>query len=268
MYDDCTYVTIAAYYIYLICDACKPIQSYYRAVGSTPHIIPLHTAYRVRTPAHRVRWPPQHARVQVHSEGVLPAQSARRVATPMSWFTAAAAVALTVAAVAGVVRRADDGAADASAAAYTLNGQNVEWPCASTKNVYADTGRYVAKNVIGTRVQVWGDRAFVLTPRFRPGVPFTVSAVRLDCADRCWPALAPYPCWSQHDESDPNAVQNAVDMYLDPTGVLWVLDSGLVNTMEQPVRRTQPRIFAVDVKTDKVRRVTAICASDTLLLYI
>lgn len=142
--------------------------------------------------------------------------------------------------------------ANAESASYTLNGQNVEWPCTSTKNVYTDTGRYVAKNMISTRAQVWDDRAFVLTPRFRSGVPFTVSMVRLDCRDRCWPVLSPYPCWAMHEDGDPNAIQNAVDIYLDPTGILWVLDTGLVNTMEQPVRRTQPRIFAIDVKINKV----------------
>lgn len=183
----------------------------------------------------------------------------------MSGLTAAAAltVAAAMAVVTGGARRTDHDLHDvrghASAAAYTLNGHNVERPRTSAADEdTADTGRYVAqhKNVIGTRVQVWRDRAFVLTPRFRPGVPFTVSAVRLDCApdSRCWPVLAPYPDWSRHDEADPNAVQNAVDMHLDPTGVLWVLDSGLVDTMEQPVRRTQPSVFAVDVKTDKVRR--------------
>lgn len=167
---------------------------------------------------------------------------------------AAAAVLRPARAAATPYDNRDDGGG-AALAAYSLNGQNVEWPCSSTKNVYANTGRYVAKNVIATRVQVWRDRAFVLTPRFRSGVPFTVSAVRLDCRDRCWPVMSPYPCWSMHDESDASAVQNAVDMYLDPTGVLWILDTGVVNTVEQPVRRARPRVFAVDVKTNEVRKV-------------
>lgn len=165
--------------------------------------------------------------------------------------TVAAAAAAAAAATAGDGRPSPR-SPHAALAAYTLNGQNVEWPCASTRRAYADAGRYAARNVIGTRAQVWADRAFVLTPRLRPGVPFTVSAVRLDCGGRCWPALAPYPCWALHDEGDPAAVQNAVDMYLDAAGVLWLLDTGLVNTAEQPVRRSPPRVFAVDVKTDQV----------------
>ncbi|XP_025201891.1 protein yellow-like [Melanaphis sacchari] len=179
-----------------------------------------------------------------------------------------AAAALLVVAVFGAVAGSD---APAFVAAYSLSGQNVEWPCTSTKSVYADTGRYVAKNVIATRVQVWGDRAFVLTPRFRSGVPFTVSAVRLECEHRCWPVLSAYPCWALHDEGDPNAIQNAVDIYLDPTGLLWVLDSGLVNTVEQPVRRTKPRIFAIDVKTDKVVKqfdLSGLVCSASRLNYI
>lgn len=160
---------------------------------------------------------------------------------------------MTAAAVMIAVRARQDAATVVPAsAAYTLNGQNLEWPSASTKTAFADAGRYVAKNIIATRVQVWAGRAFVLTSRFRSGVPFTVSAVRLDCRDRCWPVLSPYPCWSLHEDGDPNAVQNAVDMYLDPEGILWLLDSGLVNTVERLVRRAQPKILAVDVKTDKV----------------
>ncbi|XP_022176585.1 protein yellow-like [Myzus persicae] len=189
----------------------------------------------------------------------------------MSGFRAAALMMAAVAAVYGGDHRVAGSDSPADVAAYTLSGQNIEWPCASTKSVYADTGRYVAKNVIVTRAQVWGDRAFVLTPRFRSGVPFTVSTVRLECEHRCWPVLVPYPCWSLHDEGDPNAIQNAVDVYLDATGVLWVLDSGLVNTMEQPVRRTQPRIFAIDVKTDKVVKqidLSGLVCSASRLNYI
>lgn len=174
---------------------------------------------------------------------------ARRAATT----TAAALLAATLVLLAGQTAAAQTDCR-ADAAVYSLSGQNVEWPCAATKNVYTGTGRYVPKNVIATRAQVWQDRAFVLTPRFRPGVPFTLSTVDLDCRNRCWPILVPYPCWALHDEGDPNAIQNAVDLYLDPLGILWVLDTGVVNTMEQPVRRSPPRIVAIDVKCNKVSR--------------
>lgn len=179
--------------------------------------------------------------------------AATNIVDAMTGILAAVALTTAVAAIVGGGQRTPS-RGDALAA-YSLNGQNVEWPCASAKNACAaDTGRHVAKNVIATRVQVWDDRAFVLTPRFRPGVPFTLSAVLLDCRDRCWPVLSAYPHWSLHDEGNTTAIRNAVDMYMDTTGVLWVLDTGLVNTMERPVRRARPRVIAIDVKTNTVSK--------------
>lgn len=194
----------------------------------------------------------------------------------MSGFSAAALVAVAAVVVAAKSSYPGNNKGPVAVpAAYSINGQNVEFPCTSTKNVYTDTGRYVPRNVIATRFQVWDDRAFVLTPRFRSGVPFTLSTIRLDCRNRCWPVLSPYPCWAQNQEGDTDAIQNAVDIYLDPTGMLWILDTGVVNTVEQPVRRTQPRIFAVDIKTNQVSgfgmvwysRKTPVQKSGALILY-
>lgn len=165
----------------------------------------------------------------------------------MSGFSAT--VALTVATVVIVGGGSQRAQFCGDTSTYSLNGQNVEWP-------RTNTGRYVAKNIMATRVQVWSDRAFVLIPRFRTGVPFTVSTVRLDCQDRCWPILSPYPFWSLHDESDSTAIQNPVDMYLDPMGIIWVLDIGQVNTtVQQPVHRIQPKIIAINVQTNKVSKL-------------
>lgn len=34
--------------------------------------------------------------------------------------------------------------------------------------------------------------------------------------------------------------------------ILWVLDSGIVNTFDQPIRRCKPKVVAIDTKTNKV----------------
>lgn len=115
---------------------------------------------------------------------------------------------------------------------------------------YALSGRYAANNALATRAQVWGGRAFVLTPRFRPDAPFTLSAVRLS-GGRPAPVMSPYPARSLHDGTDPDGIRNAVDLHLDRTGVLWVLDAGAAEP--SPGRRTPPRVFAIDVNnTDEV----------------
>lgn len=119
---------------------------------------------------------------------------------------------------------------------------------------YALSGRrHGADNALATRAQVWGGRAFVVTPRFRPDVPFTLSAVRLS-GHPAAAVMSPYPArTSLHDGTDPDGIRNAVDLYLDRTGVLWVLDAGATTAEPSPVRRTPPRVFAIDVNnTDEV----------------
>lgn len=43
-----------------------------------------------------------------------------------------------------------------------------------------------------------------------------------------------------------------VDISLDPHGILWVLDTGIVNNLEQPIRRCAPKIVAINTLTNRV----------------
>ncbi|KZC08252.1 PREDICTED: major royal jelly protein 1 [Dufourea novaeangliae] len=136
----------------------------------------------------------------------------------------------------------------------TLSGRSLEWPCQSTKNIYETSGRYITKNVIATRMQVYKDQAILAMPRYKPGVPFTLGVVSLKSTD-CSPKVAPFPCWAIQEEGNCQALQSVVDIVLDMQDVLWVLDVGIVNTLEQPVRRCPPKVVGIDVKSGKVVKV-------------
>lgn len=97
---------------------------------------------------------------------------------------------------------------------YRLGGNNLEWPCHSTKNIYSTTGRYIPKNVIATRAQIYRDEAFVALPRYRSGVPFTLGRVSLQ-KGACYSAIAPYPCWALQEEGNCQALQSVVDLFID-----------------------------------------------------
>ncbi|XP_046991538.1 major royal jelly protein 1 [Schistocerca americana] len=137
---------------------------------------------------------------------------------------------------------------------FTLNGANLAWPCTSTRNIYASSGRYVSRNIIATRVQIFKDEAIVATPRYKPGVPFTLGKLSLKSKDH-QAVLSPFPCWSLQEEGNCQALQSVVDLFLDPQDILWVLDVGIVNTLDQPIRRCPPKIVAINVKTGKVVKV-------------
>lgn len=97
---------------------------------------------------------------------------------------------------------------------YRLGGNNLEWPCQSTKNIYTTTGRYIPKNVIATRTQIHKDEAFIALPRYKPGVPFTLGRISLQ-KGACQTAIAPYPCWALQEEGNCQALQSVVDLFID-----------------------------------------------------
>lgn len=134
---------------------------------------------------------------------------------------------------------------------FQLSGSQLEWPCQSTKNIYVQSGRFVPKNVIATRAQIFRDEAFVTLPRLKSGVPFTLGKVSMK-KGQCVTSIVPFPCWSLQEEGNCDALQSVVDIFLDGNDLLWALDTGIVNTMEQPVRRCGPKVVAINVKTGKV----------------
>lgn len=97
---------------------------------------------------------------------------------------------------------------------FRLGGNNLDWPSYATQNIYSTSGRYVPKNVIATRSQIYRDSAFVAIPRYRSGVPFTLGRVDLR-KGKCSVPIAPYPCWASQEEGNCQALQNVIDIFLD-----------------------------------------------------
>lgn len=89
--------------------------------------------------------------------------------------------------------------------------------------------------------------------RFKPGVPATLARVSLKDKN-CQANLLAFPCWSLQEEGKCSALQNVVDIFLDPQDILWVLDTGVINSLEQPERKCPPKVVALNIKTGKVRQ--------------
>ncbi|KAE8737024.1 hypothetical protein FOCC_FOCC017518 [Frankliniella occidentalis] len=151
-----------------------------------------------------------------------------------------------------------------------INGNNIVFPCASTEKIYKKSGLYVPKNMIATRVQISGSDVFVATPRFREGVPFTLS--HLNLKDKaCAPTLSPWPCWSLQEEGNCDALQNVVDLFIDVNDILWVLDVGITNTLDNPTRRCAPKVVGFNIKTGKLVKsidLSGLVCSSSRLQYL
>lgn len=133
-------------------------------------------------------------------------------------------------------------------------GASFKWPCPSTKALYKSSGKYISKNIIATRAQIARDSVFLALPRYKSGSPATLVQTNItnEC---CHTTLVPFPCWSMQEEGNCQALQSVVDIFLDNNDVLWVLDVGVTNTLESPVRRCPPKVMAFNVKTGKVLKM-------------
>lgn len=136
-------------------------------------------------------------------------------------------------------------------------GGSFDWPCPSTKSLYKSSGKYISKNVIATRAQIYRDDVFVALPRYKAGVPATLAKTTMK-KGACHTTLTPFPCWSMQEEGNCQALQSVVDLVIDNNDILWVLDVGVVNTLETPVRKCPPKVVAFSAKTGKVLKVLSL----------
>lgn len=153
---------------------------------------------------------------------------------------------------------------------HYLLGTSMVWP-----------ERYEPRSVIHSRFQMSrGGRVMLSSPRFRPGVPFTLGMFEATaaCRTNVEPDVRPFPpqqCAhrTRDTNTDPQPLVNVVDVFLDKHEILWALDVGTINTMTQPERVAPPKIVRVeidddvDVSTDYRKRNTIAINSVYLLCY-
>lgn len=149
-------------------------------------------------------------------------------------------------------------------------GGNFEWTNDATKSIYQSSGRFIPKNVIATRAQIFRDDAFVVLPRYKSGVPATLAKMSLK--QRGYEAvLTPFPCWAQQEEGNCDALQSVVDIFIDSNDLLWILDVGVVNSLDSPIRRCPPKVLAINLKTGKLVKtldLSGLVAQASRLQYI
>ena len=131
-------------------------------------------------------------------------------------------------------------------------GADFTFPCPTTRALFKSSGKYVYKANIATRGQLYRDTLFFALPRFKTGVPATLVKTKLR-KGACSTTFEPFPCWSMQEEGKCSALQSVVDTVLDANDILWVLDTGIVNTMEnQPIQKCPPKVMAFNTRTGKL----------------
>ncbi|KAH8241132.1 hypothetical protein KR026_012633 [Drosophila bipectinata] len=118
-----------------------------------------------------------------------------------------------------------------------------------------ERGDFKPANVIPFGIEVTGHRLFITTPRWRTGVPATLSYLDLNDTTTDKPALKPFPSWQAHSlqETDPELV-SPFRVRADRCGRLWVLDSRISGVLEQTKVYGAPQLLVYDLHNDDLLR--------------
>ncbi|GBP62861.1 Protein yellow [Eumeta japonica] len=129
-----------------------------------------------------------------------------------------------------------------------------DFPSEEEHRAALESGAFIPLNVIPLGIERWKDRVFVSTPRWKSGVPATLSALALDgITTTSSPPLQPYPSWDWHNsDSNCSTFTSVFRMNIDHCGTMWVLDSGQVDAFETPRQLCPPSLTAIDLTTDTV----------------
>ncbi|KAJ0177196.1 hypothetical protein K1T71_007205 [Dendrolimus kikuchii] len=129
------------------------------------------------------------------------------------------------------------------------NGGPLHLQCEHGIDLWTRTGEYVKENVIAIKAVTFKDEIYLITPRMKHGV---LATVWLLVRTKRGVELEPYPELRSHKIADCSGIQNAVDVYLDHLGNLWILDSGIIDTLESPRCTCPPKVVVISLILDKL----------------
>ncbi|XP_077301270.1 dopaminechrome tautomerase-like [Arctopsyche grandis] len=123
----------------------------------------------------------------------------------------------------------------------------------------AHKGNFRPENTVLTGLDIGYDRLFVAAPRLRPGVPATMATISRNTPAGSSPVLEAFPDWSWHDagigQFNCSGLISVYRIRSDRCNRLWVLDSGVMDSIDNFMRVCPPKMIIFDMKTMQPLRV-------------
>uniref|UniRef100_A0A6M2DZL1 Protein yellow n=1 Tax=Xenopsylla cheopis TaxID=163159 RepID=A0A6M2DZL1_XENCH len=125
------------------------------------------------------------------------------------------------------------------------------------------SGQFIPENALPVGIETWGDKMFVTVPRWREGIPATLTTISLHSNEKS-PALEPYPDWSTNKQGDClRGLTTAYRIKVDECDRLWVLDTGTVGIGNTTVNVCPYALNIFDLRTNRRIRRTPFRPEDT-----
>ncbi|GBP36654.1 Protein yellow [Eumeta japonica] len=141
--------------------------------------------------------------------------------------------------------------------AYEWKQMDYQFPTPEIRQQARDSKEFIPENNIPMGLERYGDRLFITVPRWRSGVPASLTYVNLNDSSTTSPKLSPYPNWAAHTaggDGKPPEIISPFRVRADSCGRLWVLDNGKMGNLESNVTKYPPAIIVYDLKTDNLLR--------------
>ncbi|GAB1861266.1 Protein yellow [Camponotus japonicus] len=118
--------------------------------------------------------------------------------------------------------------------------------------------QYQQENIVLTGIEISWDRIFVSMPRLRAGVPATLSFFSRREPLGSSPKLQAYPSWDWHGagKGEINCTK-LISVYrtrIDSCDRLWVVDAGVMTSVDDFMPICPPKVVVFDLKTNQVVR--------------
>ncbi|XP_068153096.1 dopaminechrome tautomerase [Drosophila tropicalis] len=129
-----------------------------------------------------------------------------------------------------------------------------EYPTFVRRQRAISNGEFVPKNNLPLGIDMYRNRLFITTPRWRDGVPASLSTVPYPAIETS-PNLHPYPNWEAHGDPFNPDCSKLISVYrtaIDSCQRLWLIDSGIVNATISLRQICPPKIVAFDLTTDQM----------------
>ncbi|KAG8238824.1 hypothetical protein J437_LFUL010538 [Ladona fulva] len=132
------------------------------------------------------------------------------------------------------------------------------YPTLEDRHAAVHSGIYNEDNALPLGVEVYNSRVFITLPRWKRGVPATLTHVQRPAnfdGPATSPRLNPYPNWEWNKEnSGCDAFTSVFRVWADTCGRLWVIDAGKENVVVEPKQICPPQILVFDLRNDTLLR--------------
>lgn len=135
---------------------------------------------------------------------------------------------------------------------YNWSQFDFNFPNANARQQAIQSGTFVSTNASApASIEASGNRVFITLPRWKNGVPATLSTVPFP-SDNPSPLLTPYPSWEMNRQGNCAGLTSVYRVKADECSRLWVLDTGTVNAFESADNICPFKVVAFDLRNDQI----------------